>query len=57
MFEEARRKFRQELLLAMEGALQRNSGTLAVVGISELMAKDGILYELQQRGYQVIEPQ
>jgi hypothetical protein len=57
MFEEARRKFRLELLLAMEGALQRNSGTLAVVGISELMAKDGILYELQQRGYQVIEPQ
>ena len=43
MLEDARRKFRLELLLAMEGALQRNSGTLAVVSIRELMAKDGVL--------------
>jgi uncharacterized protein YbaP (TraB family) len=57
MLEEAKRKFRLELLLAMEGALQRNSGTLAVVSVAELMAKDGVLVELRQRGYQVIDPQ
>ncbi|MEO8307489.1 MAG: TraB/GumN family protein [Pseudomonadota bacterium] len=57
MLDDAKRKFRLELLLAMEGALQRNSGTLAVVTISELMAGDGILSQLRQRGYQVIEPQ
>jgi hypothetical protein len=57
VFEDARRKYRLELLLAMEGALQRNSGTLAVVSVAELLAKDGVLHELRQRGYQVIEPQ
>jgi hypothetical protein len=57
VLEDARRKFRLELLLAMEGALQRNTGTLAVVSVRELMDKDGVLHELRQRGYQVVEPQ
>lgn len=57
VLQEAKRKFRLELLLAMEGALQRNSGTLAVVAVGELMASDGVLQELRQRGYQVIEPE
>jgi uncharacterized protein YbaP (TraB family) len=57
MLEEARRKVRLELVLAMEGALQRNSDTLAVLSVGELMTRDGVLQELRQRGYQVIEPQ
>jgi hypothetical protein len=57
MLEEARRKVRLELVLAMEGALQRNADTLAVLSVGELMASDGVLQELRQRGYQVIEPQ
>jgi uncharacterized protein YbaP (TraB family) len=56
MLEEARRKVRLEWLLAFDGALQRNISTLAVVSVSELMAKDGVLQELRLRGYQIIEP-
>jgi hypothetical protein len=55
--EEARRKVRLELLLAWEGALQRDSSALAVASVGELVAKDGLLQELRKLGYEVIEPQ
>ena len=57
MIEDARRKFRLEVLLAWEGALQRDSNALAVIPMDELFSKDGPLNELRSRGYQVIEPE
>jgi hypothetical protein len=56
MIADARRKFRLETLLAWEGALQRNTNTLAVISVDELFSTDGPLSELRRRGYQVIEP-
>jgi TraB/PrgY/gumN family len=53
---EARRKQTLEILLAWEGALQRDHIALAVVPMHELLAKDGPLHEMRQRGYEVIEP-
>ena len=56
MIAEARRRFRLETLVAWEGALQRNTNTLAVISVDELFSTDGPLSELRRRGYQVIEP-
>jgi len=56
MIVEARRKFRLEVLLAWEGALQRDSDTLAVLTVDELFSPEGPLQELRRRGYVVIEP-
>jgi uncharacterized protein YbaP (TraB family) len=57
MIAEARRRFRLETLLVWEGALQRNTNTLAVHSVDELFSADGPLSELRRRGYQVIEPE
>jgi len=56
MIEEARRKFRLEVLLAWEGALQRDANALAVLPVDELFSDSGPLQELRRRGYVVIEP-
>jgi len=57
MVEKAQQKYRLELLLAWEGALQRDRSALALAPIAELLGNDGLLNQLRQRGYQVIEPQ
>jgi hypothetical protein len=56
MIEEARRKFRLEVLLAWEGALQRDANALAVLPVDELFSERGPLQELRRRGYVVTEP-
>lgn len=53
---EAQRRYRQEILLAWEGALQRDGNALALAAVDELVARDGLLQELRDRGYVVSEP-
>jgi hypothetical protein len=57
LLEKAQRQIQLELLLAWEGALQRDVSALAVAPIPELLGDDGLLNELRKRGYQVIEPE
>jgi uncharacterized protein YbaP (TraB family) len=53
---DARRRVEQERLLVIEGALLRNTGSLAVLELRELIGADGLLARLRAAGYDVIEP-
>jgi hypothetical protein len=57
LLEKAQRQIQLELLLAWEGALQRDVSALAVAPIPDLLGDDGLLNELRKRGYQVSEPE
>lgn len=53
---DARRRVEQERLLVIEGALLRNTVSLAVLELRELIGADGLLARLRRAGYEVIEP-
>lgn len=55
-YEEALRRWRQEWVLAAEGALLRNASSVAVLPLRELLSPDGLGAQLRARGYQLIEP-
>jgi hypothetical protein len=53
---DARRAAQQEWLLAAEGALLRNTRSLAVLPMREILTPDGMLAQLASRGYRVEAP-
>lgn len=53
---EARRRVRQELLLVSEGAVLQHPVSFAILPMEELLDPDGLLAQLKQRGYDVVEP-
>ena len=55
-YEEALRRWKQEWLLAAEGALLRNSSSVAVLSLRELLDPAGLGAQLRARGYEMIEP-
>ena len=55
-YDEGMRRWRQEWLLAAEGALVRNTSSVAVLSMRELLGADGLALQLQARGYELIEP-
>ena len=55
-YEEGLRRWNQEWVLAAEGALQRNSSSVAVLPLRELLDPKGLGAQLRARGYEMIEP-
>jgi uncharacterized protein YbaP (TraB family) len=55
-YEEATRRWRQEWVLAAEGALLRNVSSVAVLPLREMLAVDGLAAQLRARGYEMVEP-
>jgi hypothetical protein len=53
---EASARHVEQWLAATEGALARNASTLAVLGISDVLAPNGVLDALRSRGYEVVDP-
>ena len=56
-YEAALRRWNQEWLLAAEGALLRNSSSVAVLPLRELLNPGGLAAQLRARGYEMIEPE
>jgi flavin-binding protein dodecin len=52
-FEELRQKSRQKWLSAAEEALSRNTTTFAVLPVNEVLESDGLIAQLEARGYSV----
>jgi uncharacterized protein YbaP (TraB family) len=55
-YEEALRRWRLDWVIAAESALLRNTGSVAVLPMRELLAADGLLAQLRARGYTVVAP-
>jgi len=55
-YDEGMRRWRQEWVLAAEGALLRNESSVAVLSLAEFLGKDGLATQLRARGYELIEP-
>ena len=55
-YEEVSSTLRAMWLDAAEAALSKNANTFAVLDFSQLLLDDGLLAQLKERGYQVIEP-
>lgn len=55
-YDEGMRRWGQEWVLAAEGALLRNSSSLAVLSLRELLGAGGLAAQLQARGYELVEP-
>jgi uncharacterized protein YbaP (TraB family) len=55
-FDEGMRRWRQEWVLAAEGALLRNQSSVAVVSLGEFLGGGGLAAQMRARGYELIEP-
>lgn len=57
LYQEGLRRWRLEWVLAAEGALLRNTASLAVLPLEEVTGPQGLVAQMVQRGYTLMEPQ
>ena len=57
LYQEGLRRWRLEWVLAAEGALLRNTSSLAVLPLEEVIGPQGLVTQMVARGYTLVEPQ